>query len=90
VWIKNCADLPSPHEQKQADQGERVDLVVREGDGLAGQGGRLREHGVEIDRARHHKHRKNAKGETEIADPVDDKGLDRRRVASGLWYQKPK
>ncbi len=34
--------------------------------------------------------REDAEAEAEIADPVDDERLDRRRVgADGLWYQKP-
>ena len=68
------------HEQQQADERERVDLPAEEVDGLAGQRRRLREHGVEIDRAGQHEHGENAERETEIADAVDDEGLDRGRV----------
>ncbi len=50
---------------------------------------RLREHGVEVDRAGHHEQREDAEREAEVADAVDDEGLDGRRVRRGFWYQKP-
>ena len=53
-------------------------------DGLAGERGRLREHGVEVDRAGHQEHSEDAEREPEIADAVDDECLDRRRVRFGL------
>ena len=40
------------HEQQQADQRQRVDVPAEEVDGLAGERGRLREDGVEVDRRR--------------------------------------
>src|SRR5436190_22970521 len=59
-------------------------MPAEEIDGLAGQRRRLREDGVEVDRLRHHKHGEDAECEAEIADAVDDEGLDRGGVGLGL------
>ena len=58
-------------------------LRAEEIDGLAGRARRLREDGVEIDRAGHLEQRENAERKAEIADAVDDESLDRGGVASG-------
>ena len=42
------------------------------------------EHGVILDRAEQHVTAENAEREAEIADPVDDEGLDRRPVGAVL------
>ena len=77
------------HEQQQADQRERVRLPAEGWNGLARQRRRLREHGVEIDRADQHEQRKDAEPEAEVADPVDDEGLDRRRIGFRLVIPDP-
>src|SRR5258708_26139005 len=51
-------------------------VAAEEVDGLAGETGRAMEDGLEIDRVQHQEHRKDAERETEIADAVDDEGLD--------------
>jgi uroporphyrinogen-III synthase len=78
-----------PHEQEQTDQRERVHVPGQEVNGLAGERGRLRENGVEVDRAGHQEHCENAERKAEIADAIDDEGLDGGAFASGFWYQKP-
>ena len=64
------------HEQQQADQGEGIDVPVEHVNGLADQRWRLVEDGAVIHRPGHCKHGKNAERKTEIADPIDDEGLD--------------
>ncbi len=59
-------------------------MPAEEVDGLAGERRRLREDGVEVDRLRHHEHGEDAEREAEIADAVDDEGLDRGGVGLGL------
>ncbi len=54
---------------------------------LAGECGRLRENSIEIERAGHHESGKNAEGEAEIADAIDDEGLDGGRIR--LWLVVP-
>jgi hypothetical protein len=71
-------------EEQQADQGERVGVEAEEMDALADQRRRLREHGLEIDRIHHYEQRENPEREAEVADPIDDERLDRRRVRLGL------
>src|SRR5262249_25383033 len=71
-------------EQQQTDEGESVDVVTEEMDALADERRRLREHGLEVDRADHHEQREYAEREAEVADPVDYERFDRRRVGFGL------
>jgi hypothetical protein len=59
-------------------------LVAEERKRLADQRRRLREHRVEIDRADEIEQREYAERETEVADAVDDKSLDRGRVRRRL------
>ena len=87
------------HEEQQADDRQRALLVERIAEevqhGLAmragframpgrGQGRGIGEDRVEIDRAEQHEHAENAEDEAEIADAVDDEGLDRRGVGRRL------
>src|SRR6185503_20028901 len=53
-------------------------------DGLAGKSGRAGEDGVKVDRIEHHEDGGDAEREAEIADTVDDKGLDRSRIRRRL------
>ncbi len=81
VCSRNCADLPiAPMNRSRQIERQRVGLPAEEVDGLAGERRRLREDGVEVDRAGHHEHGEDAEREAEIADTVDDERLDRRRV----------
>src|SRR5205807_5511655 len=64
------------HEQEEADQGERIDVLPEEMDGLANQARRLRKDSSEVDRTRHHENCENAKREAEVPDAVDDECLD--------------
>ncbi len=72
------------HEQQQAGERERIDLPAEQRQRFADERGRLREHGVEIDAADQHEDRENAEREAEVADAVDDEGLDRGGVGFGL------
>ena len=73
-----------PHEQPQADQRQRVDIPVKQMNGLADERRRLRENGVEVDAADHREEREDTEREAEIADAVDEEGLDRRGVGFRL------
>ncbi len=77
------------HEQQQADERERIGMPAEEIDGLAGERRRLREDDVEVDRPRHHEDGEDAERETEIADTIDDEGLDRRGIGFGLVIPEP-
>ena len=72
------------HEQEQTGERECIGLPAKEIDRLAGKRGRLGEYGVEIDRAGEHEQGENAERKSEIADPIDDEGLDRGRVCFRL------
>src|SRR6185295_17052898 len=78
VCSRNCADLPIA--PMNSSRQISVSAPAEEVDGLAGQRRRLREHGVEVDRSGHHEQREDAECEAEIADAVDDEGLDGGRV----------
>ena len=69
------------HKQEEADQGQRIDVEAQEVEALADQAGRLGENRIEGDRAGQQENRENTKREAEIADPVDEEGLDRRGVS---------
>ena len=60
--------------------GQRRHLPAEEIDRRADRARRLAEHGVEIERAEDHEDREDAEREAEIADAVDDEGLDRGGV----------
>jgi len=51
---------------------------------FAGEARRLREHGVKIDSTGQIEHREDAEREAEVADAVDDEGLDGGGVGFGL------
>ncbi len=71
-------------EQEDADQGHRVEALAEEADRrarLAGRGGQDLRDG---DGSEDQEGGENAQREAEIADPVDDEGLERRGVGRGL------
>jgi hypothetical protein len=72
------------HEQQQAQHGQRVPLVAQELHGLAGDAWRGAEHRVEADGAEHGEDAEDAEREAEVADAVDDEGLDGRGIGLGL------
>src|SRR5215472_14824039 len=69
-----------PHEEEQASDCERIDLPAKEIDRLSGERRRLRKHGIQIDRTGQHEYGEDTERETEIADAIDDEGLDRGGV----------
>ena len=71
-------------EQQDADQVEHVDLRAQELHGLADLLRRGSKHRVVLDGVEHGEDGEDAEGETEIADAVDDEGLDRGGVGGGL------
>ena len=77
------------HEQQQADDGQRVDVPAEEMKALADQRRRLREDRVEVDCAGEIEDGEDAEREAEIADAVDDEGLDRGGIGFRLVNQKP-
>ena len=85
VWRPSCADLPmAPMKSRMQVDGQRVDLRGRgTWIGVVRDIGRRGEHGVELQRAEDHVDREDAEREAEIADAVDDEGLDRRGVGRG-------
>ena len=85
VCSRNCADLPmAPMNSSRQISVSASGCQPKNGNGLADERRRLREDGVEIDRAGHHEHGEDAEREAEIADAVDHEGLDgggvRRRL----------
>ncbi len=72
------------HEQQQAQRRQDVDLVAEELEALAGHAGRGVEQLVEVDGVEHREQPEDAEREAEVADAVDDEGLDGRRVGLGL------
>src|SRR6516162_3520680 len=73
-----------PHEQEQTDSGERIDVPAEEMKALAGERRRLGEDGVEVDRASKIEHGENAERKPEIANAIDDEGLDSGRIGFRL------
>ena len=67
-------------EQQQADQGQGIDGKAEEFDRGSDVIGGRGENGVEIDRIENQKHRHDTEHEAEVADPVHQEGLDRRRA----------
>ena len=74
------------HEEEQAGERERVPLEAEEGEGPVGRAdlGGARKDLVEGDGAEQDEDQEDAEREAEIADPVDDEGLDRGGVGGGL------
>ncbi len=72
-----------PDKQKDAGERQRVDPPAEELHFDADHARCLAEDGPEVERAEDGKDREDAEGKTEIADPVDDEGLDRSSVGRG-------
>jgi hypothetical protein len=72
------------HEQQQAGDGQRVDIHAEDMDLLADEAGRRGEDLIERDRIGEEKDKENAEREAEVADAVDDEGLDGGSVGRGL------
>src|ERR1700737_2080871 len=82
VCSRNWADLPiAPMNNKRQVSGG---ASAEEIDGLAGQSRCGGEDGFKIGRPDQHEDGKDAERKAEIADPVDDEGLDRRGVRRRL------
>src|SRR3546814_4509409 len=67
----------------QADDGDGVELHAQENEFRVLHGARRREDRVELHRAEHHEDAEDAERETEVADAINDEGLDRRRIRCG-------
>jgi hypothetical protein len=72
------------HEQQEADHGQRIGIEPEIVEALADEVGRLREHGLQINRAGEQEHGKDAERKAEVADAVDQERLDRRGVCRRL------
>src|ERR1700719_4391458 len=83
-----CRFAHRAHEQEQADKGEGIDVPAKKMNGLAGQRRGLSKYGVKIDGSRHHEHGEDAKRKSEVADTVDNKGLDGGSIRLGLLIPK--
>ena len=85
VWSRNCADLPiAPMNRRRQIRVSASTLHPEELHGLAGMVGRRGEHRVVLDRVEQREHGEDAEREAEIADAVDDEGLDGGRVRRRL------
>ena len=94
VCSRNCADLPiAPMNSRQ----QKVSVVTERRTGRrnhrrCGRGHR-RDGGDRTSSSKivpnNREDADDAEREAEIADAVDDEGLDRRGVGEGFWYQKP-
>ena len=86
VCSRNCADLPmAPMNSSRQTTVSASDVAAEEVHGSCRRSvGRLREDGVEADRAEQHEDAEDAEREAEIADAVDDEGLDGRGIGLGL------
>ncbi len=71
-----------PDEEENAGHGERIDLPGQELDGVPRDIRGAGEHRVELQRAENEIDGEDAEQEAEIADAVDDEGLDRRGVGA--------
>ena len=72
------------HEQQQADHRDGVPFTPEEVERLAFDGGDVGEDVGEADGPEHHEDAEDAQHEAEIADTIDDEGLDGRRRSRGL------
>ena len=85
VCSRNCADLPiAPMNSSRQMSVSASACQPKKSMNLAGQSRRLREDSVEIDGAGHREQREDAERKAEVADAVDDEGLDRGSVGLGL------
>jgi hypothetical protein len=73
------------HEQQQRDCRQNVDLMTGEREGLAGSGRHSSKQSVEIDGLEDEEQREDAEREAEVADAVDDEGLDGGGIGFGLF-----
>ena len=88
VCSRNCADLPiAPMNSSRQITVSASTSKPEKVKALADQVGRLGEDRVEVDRAGQQEDGEDAEREAEIADPVDDEGLDRGGV--GLRLVEP-
>jgi hypothetical protein len=81
-------------EQQQADHGHRhrqraEELRPASSCVDAGRRGAAKTASSKLDRAEHQNTAEDAEREAEVADAVDDEGLDRGGIGEGFWYQKP-
>ena len=78
-------------EQQQAERGQDVDVAARgNGTSVPTLLGAAANTASKSDRAEDQEHAHDAEGEAEIADAVDDEGLDGGGVGADGWsYQKP-
>ena len=84
VCSRNCADLPmAPMNSRMQSDGQRVRVPRQEMHGRAGDARRVGEDRVVVDRVEQQEDAEDAEREAEIADAVDDEGLDRRGVGRG-------
>ena len=72
-----------PHEEEEADDGQRVEIPRQEMHLLADDGRRIGEDRLELDRVEQDEDREDAEREAEVADAVDDERLDRGGVGGG-------
>ena len=77
------------HEQQEAQRRQDVDLVPEEQERLPGDRGRGVEHLLQADGAEHRKDAEDAEREAEVADAVDDEGLDGRGVGGRAVVPEP-
>src|SRR5215213_7910033 len=64
------------HEEEEAGERQRVPLDAEEAEARIGEVADAREDALEGDRAEQHEDEEDTEGEAEIANPVDDEGLD--------------
>ena len=90
VCSRNCADLPmAPMNSSRQVERQRVDSRPPKIGWSCRPGPARRRRSLEADRAGQPEDEEDAEREAEVADAVDDEGLDRRGVGRGLSYQKP-
>ena len=85
VCSRNCADLPiAPMNSSRQIERQRVDVHAEKVHGLAGMVRGRGEHRVVLHRVEQGEDGEDAEREAEIADAVDDEGLDGGRVGGRL------
>ena len=78
-----------PHEEQQTGDGQGIHLPGEEVDRCPLDRRRVREDRLVLDRVEQNEHGEDAQREAEIADPVDDKRLDRRGIGSRPLIPEP-
>ena len=85
VCSRNCADLPmAPMNSSRQASVSACQSWPRKRKVLSASSATRGKIVVERDRAEQHEHQEDAEREAEVADAVDDEGLDRRGVGGGL------